>query len=416
MKFTRELLGRKNQKGVALLLTMFMTMMITYLVMEIIYDSSVEYSVNSQAVSRLKAYYAAKSGLEISLVRIKLYGQIQKQLGSQIPADKRKLLDMIWQFPFSWPPMIPEEASGVDKDLVQDKVKESTMDSSYVTSISEEGSKIDLNDLVSPSKGLREITKKLLLQTFEGLRQNDENWARANEDLRAEEIVNNIIDWVDADQISLNGGDERQNYAHLPADKPLPPNRGFRTIDELRMVHGVDEVVYNALKDRVTIYGMRAINPNHAPADVLKALDPSINDEIVTKIMARRNDPEQKPFENENEFWEYVTSEGARINPENRQGIPMIFTEVQNFRIKSTGQFANSTREIEAVVFDFNSVASTIAARLGKEAQGDAAGGAGNQSGTGGTATGSGNQGGKQQKSNEPLPKGPPRIVYLIER
>lgn len=409
MKFTRELLGRKNQKGVALLITIFTVMIITYVVMEIIYDTNMEYVINAQSVSRLKAYYAAKSGLEISLLRIKLYAKIQNQLGDKIPPDKRNLLDLIWQFPFAWPPMLPEEVSGVDKDMISDKVKEATMDAAYVTSITEEGSKIDLNDLASPAKGLREVSKRLLLQVFEGLRLNDEEWARANEDLRAEEIVNNIIDWVDADQISLNGGDERQFYSHLKTEKPLPPNRGFRTIDELRMVHGVTDQVFDLLKNRVTIYGMKSINPNHASADVLKALDPTINDEVVGKILERRNDPDQKPFENEADFWDFVMAEGAQVSEENRKSIPMTFSEIHSFRIKSTGEFANTTREIEAVVFDFGSIGSTIAELMNKESQGD--------QGNDGTDDKSGaKSGGNQKKSNEPLPKGPPRIVYLIER
>lgn len=405
MKFTRRLLGQSNQKGMALLLAMFTVMIITYLAMELIYDTNVEYIVNAGAVSRLKAYYAAKSGLEVSLLRIKLFNKVQKQFGSQIPPAQRKLLDLIWQFPFAWPPVIPEDASGVDKDLIKDKVKEASMDASYVAIITDEGSKIDVNDLSSPSKGLREITKRLLMQIFENRRQNDEEWARSNEDLRFEEIINNLADWQDADVVSLNGGDERQLYANLESEKPLPPNRGFRTVDEMRMVAGMTEEVFSMLKERVTVYGMRSINPNHASAEVLKALDVSMKDEVISKVLARREEQEKGPFTTAEEFWGFVNAEGGNVSPETQKAIPLIFDKVTNFKIKSTGESAGATREIEAVVFDFASVGSTIATRLQKEAEtssGVPAGAPKNQNST--------------SKANEPLPKGPPRIVYLIER
>jgi general secretion pathway protein K len=404
MKFTRRLLGRQNQSGIALLIAVFTVVIITYLVTEILYDTNVEYVVNSGAINRLKAYYAAKSGLEISLLRIKIYTKVQKQLGSQIPPAQRKLLDLIWEFPFAWPPVIPDEASGVDKDMIKDKLKEAKMDASYVATITDEGSKIDLNDLVSPSKGLREVTKKLLMQIFENRMKNDEEWARKHAELRYEEVINNIIDWEDADSVSINGGDERAQYSNLTSDKPLPPNRGFRTIEELRMVAGMTDEIYDMLKDRVTIYGMRAINPNHATAEVLKALDPSINDEVVGKITSRRSDPTKGPFQNEGDFWGYVNAEGGNVSEANQKAIPLVFDEVTNFRIRSSGEFANASREIEAVVFDFNTVGSRIATRLSKDA----------------------NPNQDQQKTDtknpaptgakEQLPKGPPRIVYLIER
>jgi len=409
MKFTRDLLGRKNQKGVALLIAVFTVVIITYLVSEILYDTNVEYIVNSQAVNRLKAYYAAKSGLQISLLRIKIYNKVQKQVGGQLPEAQKKLLEMIWQFPLSWPPMIPEEASGVDKDMIKDKVKESAMDAVYVTSISDEGSKIDVNDLGSPSKGLREITKKLLMQIFENRMKNDDQWARTSEGIEFEKVINNMTDWVDGDSVGSSGSDERSPYGNITSEKPYPPNRSFRTVDEIRMVAGMTDDIFDMLKDRVTVYGTRAINPNHATGDVLKALDVSLNDEVITKILTRRNDPDKGPFKDEKDFWGFVNAEGGNVSEESQKAIPLVFTQVTGFRIRSTGEFGGANREIEAVVFDFSNVGKTIATRLQEEAN-----------------TANGVQPPPQQpgakpassanKNNEPLPKGPPRIVYFIER
>jgi general secretion pathway protein K len=72
----------KNQKGIALILAMFTIVIVSYLATEIAYETNVEYLVNAAAVQHVKAYYAARAGIELSLLRIKIYNQVT----SQIPA------------------------------------------------------------------------------------------------------------------------------------------------------------------------------------------------------------------------------------------------------------------------------------------------------------------------------------------
>jgi general secretion pathway protein K len=408
----------KQQRGIALLLAVFTVVMITYLVVEISYESNIEYIVNANAVSRLKAYYAARSGLELSLVRIKLYKKVQKQLGKQM-GSQAKLLDLVWNFPFAWPLMVPEGASSVDKEMIKDTLNESKMDASYSTRIEDEGSKLDVNDLDSESKVIREATKKQLLNIFEGKMQ-EEDFARRNREVRFEDLVNNIQDWVDADTQSQVRGNESDLYSEInTADLQLPPNRAFRTVDEIRLVAGMTEEFFNLLKERVTVYGMKAINPNHASKEVLMSLDNSINEEVVGEIIKRRtSDDLGGPFKDgsdfcKGDFWGFVESKGGRIAPETKDSIPLKCSEVTNFRIHSVGEFAGVTREIEAVVYDLKLGAGSVATQIKKEAQTANPNPGGGSTNPGGTQPPPTNPTGP---ANEPLPKGPPRIVYYNER
>src|SRR5690606_34841569 len=129
------------------------------------YETQVEYVVNGQAVNRLKAYYAARSGVELSLLRIKIYQQLKSTVGKQL-GPNANLLNLIWSFPFAWPPILPGEVNDVDQGLIDQAINESFMDGSYMTTITDEGTKIDINDLDSSSKVLRESTRKLLFQIF----------------------------------------------------------------------------------------------------------------------------------------------------------------------------------------------------------------------------------------------------------
>ena len=402
----------RNQKGMALLLAVFTVVLITYLANEVSYETNVEYAVNANAVNKLKAYYAAESGLKLSLLRIKLYTSVMKQFGSSIPKDKVQLLDMIWNFPFVWPPILPDEATEVDKDNIKASIKESKMDANYRADIFDEGSKIDINDLASPSKGLREITRKLIEGIFENRSKNDEAWGKNNQDTDFTKIINNLTDWIDDDQQSLNGGNESQFYQspsyEIPDNLSYPPNRSFRSVDELRLVAGMTEEVFQMLKERVTVYGTKAINPNYVKSEVLQAIDFSITPEVAAKVIARRNNPQEGgPFIDEADFWNYVNRAGARVDASVQQSVPLTFDAVFNFRIRSTGEFSNSTREITAIVYDVASSASAVAKNVMREAV---------NSGAASTTSTQAGRPGAGTNTNDPLHKGPPRLVYFSER
>lgn len=399
----------KNEKGVAIILAIFTVTLILYLVTEVTYETSVEYGIHAQSVSKLKAYYAAKSGVQLSLLRIKTYSQVMRSLQGKTNPKILKMLDLIWSFPFVWPPVLPSEGLSVDKDLLENQLKESKMDATYSVQITDEGSKIDINDLGSPSKALAQSTKKLLEGIFENKKANDEEWARSNENLKYEEVIKNIIDWIDPDLESLNGGDERRLYeASTDVDGRYPPNRAFRTVGEIKLVAGVNDEIFNLLKDRITVYGQKAINPNYATADVLKSIDPSMTEEVVNQIIQRREDPNAGgPFANEQDFWSFVSQMRANVPEEVQKNVPLVFESALNFRIVSRGEYANNIREITAVVFDVNSAAKAVAQSIIKSNPGP----------QDPNRPSDGNQNQQnQQQQQEPLPKGPPRIVYWSER
>ncbi len=394
----------RNERGVALMIAIACMMLITFIAMEVIYDSRVEYEVNSQSLNRLKAYYAAKSGMQLSLLRIKIYQQAQQKFGDKLGSNSA-LLDQVWKFPMAWPLPIPDEVSAVDKDAFKKLQTESTMDSSYITTIEDEGSKIDLNDLNSPSKQLQELTKKQLLTVFLQKKNEDEKFAREYGNIRFEEVVNNIADWMTSKSASLNGGDKRAAYGELNSESQsdyYPPNRPFRTIAELHMVAGMTDAFYDLLAPRVTIYGMKGINPNLATREVLKSLDPAMTSEVVDEIVKRRDSQDLGgPFQNAEDFWGFVQQKGVRIEA-NPDDVPLIFDSIMNFRIRSSGVFGAASREITAVVVDINRTVDIVKKYMDKENQDP---NAPPDSSKPPPAT-----------KKEPLPKGPPRVVFWSEK
>lgn len=403
--WTRRKIG--DQSGVALMLAIFALSLLLFISMEVQYETQVEFVVNSQSVNRLKAYYAARSGVELSLLRIKVFQQVKDQIGKNL-GPQVAILNLIWNFPFAWPPIMPPEIDTVEKDLIDKAIKDAKMDAGYQVTIADEGTKIDVNDLDSPSKALRNSTRLLLMQIFEGEIQSDTAWAKKHRDFKAEELIDRIQDWIDSDLQKQKGGGESEDYGDFK-DQRMPPNRQFRSVDELRLIPGMTDDTFELLKPRITIYGAKAINPNTAPAEVLQSIDPSMNSEVVTEVLKRRQDlMNGGAFTDAADFWNFVASKGARITEEVQKNTPIVTDAAFNFRIRSIGMFANSAREIEVIVYDLPKSAKTVAGFLKKEA-----------TPTGGTTGVTPNPGLGTPTPGQPdqsATKGPPRIVYWSEK
>jgi general secretion pathway protein K len=89
-------------------------------------------------------------------------------------------------------------------------------------------------------------------------------------------LVDNLIDHVDPDETSQQGGSE--NDAYERGESPVGPsdrNRPLLSLDELRLVPGFDATLVEAMRPYVTVYPYIAkdgINPNTAPPHVLALL------------------------------------------------------------------------------------------------------------------------------------------------
>ncbi|MBC7464974.1 MAG: general secretion pathway protein GspK [Bdellovibrio sp.] len=402
------------------MMAMTILLFMVYIAKEVSRDSLIEFAVNSQELNRLKAYYAARNGMQLALLRVKIFQQTSRLA---LPPGMAGELDQIWKFPFAWPIPVPKEVNSVAKDSVAKLTAESFMDATYTHTIDDEGSKIDVNDLISPSKTLQDVTKKQLLTIFERKLEFDEEFRKEYQSFRFEDLVNRMIDWMSDKNTSAGGGSKKQYFSAL--GEQYPPNRGFRTLDEMRLVPGMTEEFFKILESQVTIYGMKAINPNTAPEEVLKSLDKGMTDEAVKEALARRNDPDLGgQFKGTDaaacskDFKDFVLSRGARLDPSFDQ-IPMVCDKVVNFKIKSTGIFGNGShavvKEITTVVIDLSRAANLVKSMVDKE---KAAGQA--QQGTGAGGTGAAGAGGTTGQTSgapkqDPLPKGPPRVVYWSE-
>ncbi len=105
------------------------------------------------------------------------------------------------------------------------------------------------------------------------------------DDAASEEIASAIIDWRDADSVSLALGAESSYYSTLRYPYPCK-DAGFDLLDELLLVRGVTATIYNSVKNHLTIYGQGRVNVNTAATAALMAL--GLDKKLADKILLFR--------------------------------------------------------------------------------------------------------------------------------
>ena len=99
-----------------------------------------------------------------------------------------------------------------------------------------------------------------------------------------EEIIGNLVDWMDADdnrivydpitnQFTEGTENEDSYYSDLPGNQRYrSKDAPFDSIDELRLIKGVNEALFQHLKDKVSVHSTGKIDVNTASPQVLATL------------------------------------------------------------------------------------------------------------------------------------------------
>jgi len=216
------------------------------------------------------------------------------------------------------------------------------------------GARLNLNALFQDGKMRSEQTPLLLEQLFE--RVIDDMPGRP-EDKRYDprELARNLVDFVDADE-AAEGSGAVEDDPYQSADPPYrAPNRPLLSLDELRLVDGVDGPLFEALAPYVTVHpwvGGDGINPNTAPPHVLGLLYHGVSEDyrladadLVADVVAGRE---------EGILW----CDDAAANPRCRPLSAVVPGTIyppptwssQTFTVVSRATVGDVTRTVEAVL------------------------------------------------------------------
>jgi general secretion pathway protein K len=126
----------------------------------------------------------------------------------------------------------------------------------------------------------------------------------------ADEIVDAILDWIDADDEPRGNGAEEGYYASLQ-----PPyackNKEFQALEELLLVKAMTQEIFDKVKGHVTIYSSGTVNLNTAGKPVLQALGMSAG--LAEKVLHFRKGPDGREVTKDDNIFESVEVAGNAL-------------------------------------------------------------------------------------------------------
>jgi general secretion pathway protein K len=268
------------------------------LIVEVNYSTQVDLMIAGNFRNDLRAYYLAKSGVNIAMSYLKY------------DAANTDTDDLTEDWAKSYPP-IPVDG-GFVKVLIED-----------------ENAKINVNKVVMADGKVDPKIHTAISILFE----------RLEVDLG---ILDAIIDWIDPDDEPLPDGGEDFHYGSL--DPPYACKNGpLDTLSELLMVKDVTDEVYGKISKYLTIYSKDGkININTVGMEVFLCLDDEIDGAMAEAIIEHR---EESPFAAKEELKPVIN------NDEVYKRISEIIDVKSNaFSVTSVGRVERVEKIIRAIV------------------------------------------------------------------
>lgn len=400
------------------MMALFFFTIAAFIVTQLSRETLVDSTIAGRDLNKVQSYYSAKAGLEIALLRIKAY-QIAKSKISGNPntAAIESQLDMIWQFPLPWPLPIPEDASLILKDQNDSVLDESLIKNlTFYHEITNTANKIDINNLGSPIEGIAEKTKVSLMRAFEQALLNDDALSDEHSLDTIEEVLNNIADWIDTDQEAKSGGSEQSLYPYED-QKGYPRNSSLMTFSELNLIAKMDDFIFAYLERLTTINGSFGIDVNSADKEMLMSLDSQFDEDTADEFIEKRNEFHANGAQLDEGTFDTILSDLGfnNIDEIHNSGVPIIYSPISSYTIKSSGTVGSTETTITARVLDVSQLKKVLTEAINSQSQNKNTSGAGSGGQTGGNTKSSGqNQSGASSQTKVEPPKGKPKLIDLI--
>jgi type II secretory pathway component PulK len=277
--------GRRDRRGLALLFSLAVIAFLTVAVLEFAYQSRVQIYLAANARDDLKAHYLAKSAMNLGVLLLNFQYELEKDalVGRFMRNSNFQIYPLVNLFlsPFT-SGSLSTPVGGIDlKD--SGATGFGIQHGDFEVSIEPEEGKLNLNAFSGGNVRQNKVTWLCLLMFGEQHDDLFEAELGQNRDrIEREQLISNIIDWVDTDQTRtqisdlcvLDGsgsGDEDSQYARRDADYEVK-NAKMTSLEELRLVAGVNDQMYERFSDSFTIYPVQKVNLNLANFLVIQSL------------------------------------------------------------------------------------------------------------------------------------------------
>jgi len=382
--------GRSSKGGLALLMVITTLMFMTVLVTDLNYGARVRLLMAAHQQEEAQSYWLARTGVNVYKLILVANKELEKNsaFASATAMFGINLGDALWQ-------MVPAINTGLmrmlfgsggdvdEEDIEQfqaEGVSEEAraasregsgrfndrnfldFDGDFAAEIVDEDSKVSIAGLsASPPAGgtFRELPAAQMLYGLMSGEENDQ-WFY-DRGLDRWDLIGNLRDWIDTDTTIASGlGGYEDNLYNRLEPPYLTKNAAFDSMEEVRLVEGWQDEVYERFRDQITIYGQGKVNINTASDEVIRGLIrtfvPSLAHGGVALDAVMTDLEEYKllsTFQRPRDFVSWLGQQVSEVSPGLEDAIT---TSSQVFRITSYGQVGDTTTTVTCVL-DFNTSA-----------------------------------------------------------
>jgi type II secretory pathway component PulK len=350
----------KKNKGVALILVLLITTVLTMISVELLYSIRVQASIAKNNKDDVRAKYLAYGALKFA----KLFLKFDLSVGDQI-AKITQSLDLstfnlegvdpatlhIWDFmPISYPPPISAFAMILNTSISEEETLKPG--ESFDVDIEDESVKININALrdEKPAENNKPLTWSLLYNLFNEEEFND-IFKNESTDIK-KKIVDNILDWIDNDYEAVNGGNEEALYLE---EGYRVKNNKFDSIKELGLISEFKDAYMSTFEQYLTCFGDNKINVKAASKQIILTF---FNDKVQDKKEKADtiiNSRATKNFK-ANDFLKVYTQELGGKQPQDffldeliKKSPNYITTKSTKFKVKVTATVADTNKTLVAI-------------------------------------------------------------------
>lgn len=269
----RRMISAGSERGVALVVVLLLVAIVAALASEMVYESRIQMSLARNYQDHLRARYVAKAGFNIArglLIHTTPFdanrGTFQNdfinlfrcQCLSQVPEGTLGLTEEQAREQAEKPPQ-ELEGCGLWKLAINYPMEEDLLD----LSLTDEQTRLNLNALVRPSlsegeEGAREDPQRAFRRVLRTLFLYQANRRQLPlTEAEADAILDYLVDWIDygvADgEFDSDASQTFEDGDRIYSNK----NRPLDTVDELRMIPGMTDELFYAVRDYLTVYPIK---------------------------------------------------------------------------------------------------------------------------------------------------------------
>lgn len=292
----------KGERGFALVITLLITALLVGLTAEFVNEVFVDTSARQNFTDAQQASLLAGSGVDAAIKLITIGQSLNPGYTSQADLDQLAKLLRI------------EDENGTIQVTVEDESGKLNINSAW-------------GDNGSPLPYFSEIATRLIKNSGLSL-----------------DLLDSLADWRDTDDNPHPAGAENPYYRNLKP--PYEARNGkLSTVEELRLVKGIDAAAFKKLRRFVTVYDdCSKVNINTAPKEVIGALGDDMTTDLAVAVVDYRK---THPFIDLSK----LTNVPGMAGKINTLSLPTYATvKGTTFRILSEAKVNETVRDIEAVV------------------------------------------------------------------